>query len=90
MTIDILAALADEAPAAADRKCKVGRWLASIDHDQPGRGALIEAVESSDTRDEHYRTGDQALRLVYRLGLETSLRTLYDHRARPQRCRCGD
>jgi hypothetical protein len=62
--VDILEALADEAPAASDRKCKVGRWLAKIPTDTAGLPALIEAVESSDTRDEHYRTGDQALRLV--------------------------
>jgi hypothetical protein len=88
--VDILEALANEAPASSDRKCKVGRWLSDIDTDVPGLAALYQAVESSDPEDEHYRTGDQALRLVYRLGLKTSLRTLYDHRAQPQRCRCGD
>jgi hypothetical protein len=72
---DILAALAEEAPApSADGKCKVKRWLDALDPDRPGREALIEAVET---------TYD-----LKRLGLSTTYLAVGDHRA--GRCRCGD
>jgi hypothetical protein len=87
---DILAALAEEAPApSADGKCKVKRWLDALDPDRPGREALIEAVETTyDPEDPGTKTLLQTARVLKRLGLSTTYLAVGDHRA--GRCRCGD
>lgn len=84
--IDILEALAAEAPAKSNRKCKVQRWIDEIPEGTPGKDDLISALVTTDPRAEHYRTVDQIDKVVYRLGLTTSTKTLGDHRAK--RCRC--
>lgn len=88
MSIDILAALADEAPARASSKCKIQRWLDNIDPGTPGFADLVVLIETTDPKDPAFRTGDKALRVVRRLGLDTSMKTFMDHRA--ERCRCAD
>jgi hypothetical protein len=84
--IDILEALAAEAPAKSTRKCKVQRWLDDIAEDAPGKTALVAAIVTTDPKSDDYRTVDQVDKIVYRLGLMTSTKTLGDHRAK--RCRC--
>ncbi len=86
--MNILEALADEAPARSTRKCKVQRWLDDIDSETPGRDDLIQTVVTTDPQADAYRTGDQTVRILHRLGLTTSIKTFGDHRAK--RCRCFD
>lgn len=84
--MDILAALADEAPSRSTRKCKVARWLEEIPEETPGFDTLVATITTTDPQAEHYRTTDQTLALLSRLGLQTSNKTFGDHRAK--RCRC--
>lgn len=87
MSVDILEALADTAPArTVARKCKIQRWLDEIAEDQPGRADLVATLETTDPQSEHYRTLDQLDRLTQRLGLTTSIKSIGDHRK--HRCRC--
>lgn len=88
MILDIEAALVDEAPAATGR-CKVGRWLDSIDSQSPGFSRLVAAVEVADSRTPGYMTGDRAMRLLRRLDFDVSNKVFYDHRS-GTRCRCAD
>lgn len=84
--MDILSALAEAAPAKSTRKCKVQRWLDDIADDVPGKDDLAATIVTTDPKSDVYRTVDQVEKLVYRLGLVTSTKTLGDHRAK--RCRC--
>lgn len=86
MSINILEALADTAPAKSSRKCKIQRWLDDIPTDQPGRADLVSAMTTTDPKSEDYRTLDGLDRLVTRLGLTTSIKSIGDHRG--SRCRC--
>lgn len=86
MDIDILAALEEAATTRSSRKCKVQRWLDEIPDETPGKDALVATVITTDPKSEHYRPVDQVDKLIYRLGLVTSTKTLGDHRAK--RCRC--
>lgn len=85
--MDILEALAATPNAASTRKCKVQRWLDDIPEDQPGKAELVSTVITTDPKDEGYRTLEQVEKLVFRLGLATSIKSIGDHRA--GRCRCG-
>lgn len=87
MILDIEAALVDEAPTPTGR-CKVGRWLDSIDQQSPGFSRLVAAVEVADAKAPGYMTGDQAMRLLRRLDFDVSNKVFYDHRS--GRCRCAD
>ena len=85
--MDILEALAESATAVgASRKCLVQRWLDDIPADAPGKDQLVLTIEDTDRTAEHFRTVDQVDKLLYRLGLKTSIKTIGDHRG--HRCRC--
>ncbi len=85
--MDILEALAESATAAgSSRKCLIQRWLDDIPDDTPGKDQLVATIETTDRSAEHYRTGEQVDKLVYRLGLKTSMKSIGDHRGK--RCRC--
>ena len=84
--MDILEALAEAVPAKSNRKCKVQRWLDDIPEGTPGRDELVATIVTTDPASDVFRTIDQVDKLVYRLGLSTSVKTLGDHRAK--RCRC--
>jgi hypothetical protein len=87
--VDILEALANEAPPNTTGKCKIQRWLDSIEADRPGRAQLIATVETPyDTKDESTRTLQQTARVLNRLGLHTTYLSVGNHRA--GRCSCGD
>lgn len=88
MILDIEAAIVDEAPASTGR-CKIGRWLDSIDPQSPGYGRLVAAVEVADTEAPGYMTGDRAMRLLRRLKFNVSNKVFYDHRS-GTRCKCFD
>jgi hypothetical protein len=87
MTLDILAALTEEAaPSATTRPCKIQRWLDQIPDEQPGKADLVATLTTTDPRAEHYRPLDALDRLLIRLGLDTSVKTIGEHRTR--KCRC--
>jgi hypothetical protein len=86
-TIDILAALTDEAANVnLARPCRIQRWLDGIADETPGKAELAATLTTTDPKSEHYRPLDVLDRLTHRLGLITSVKTLGDHRA--GRCRC--
>jgi len=88
MTVDILTALTDEAPAgAAHRPCRIQRWLNDIPDDEPGKAELVATLTATDPQAEQYRPLDVLDRLLVRLGLTTSVKTIGDHRS--GRCRCN-
>lgn len=84
--MDILSVLADEGPAKSDRKCKIQRWLDAISDETPGKDELAATLTTTDPASPAYRTGDQVDKILYRLGLITSTKTVGDHRS--GRCRC--
>lgn len=86
MSIDILEALAAEAPAPSSRKCRIQRWLDDIPADTPGLDKLVATITTTDPKAEAYRTVDKIDKVLFRLGFETSSKTIADHRA--ERCRC--
>jgi hypothetical protein len=87
--VDILEALASEAPPSLTGTCKIQRWLDALEPDRPGRIELIAAVEAPyDPKDESTRTLQQIARVLNRLGLHTTYLSVGNHRA--GRCKCGD
>jgi hypothetical protein len=86
LTLDILEALAAEAPARSSRKCKIQRWLDNISDDHPGKTELAATIVTTDPKSADYRTLDQLDKVLLRLGLISSIKTIGDHRG--ERCRC--
>lgn len=90
MKLDILAALEASPPSrSANRRCKIQAWLDDeVPADAAGREQLLATIETTDPKSPDYRTIDDALRVLSRLGLHTSDATLSLHRRR--KCRCFD
>lgn len=85
--MDILTALSDEAsPTGVTRPCKIQRWLDSIADDTPGKADLVATLTTTDPNAADYRTLDGLDRLLMRLGLTTSVKTIGEHRAGICRC----
>lgn len=85
---DILEALAGEARPQTSGKCKLARWLDDIPAERPGRTELVDSVLNSDSKVDGYRTIPQIGRVIRRLGLDISDKTVGEHRRRS--CRCFD
>lgn len=87
--MDFLEALNEEAPPLRSGKCKLQRWLDSDEvKSLPGYGNFVAAMANRNGRSEDYRTNSQLLRVVRRMGLHISERTLAEHRRFD--CRCAD
>jgi hypothetical protein len=86
--VDFLAALSDEAPPRSRDKCKLQRWLDNEARDYAGRDEFIAALSNRDRKSEDYRTNAKLLRVIKRMGLDISDRTLAEHRRLD--CKCGD
>ena len=84
--MDILAALEGTSAPSKNRRCKIGRWFDDIPTDAAGRDALVATFETTDPKATDYRQLDQLDALAAKLGLETSIKTISDHRSK--RCRC--
>jgi hypothetical protein len=89
--VDILEALAGEAPPRASGKCKLGRWLDEVVADHPNRADLVTAIETRKPEGrgeppEGYSPLENVLLAIRRLGLDISDRTLATHRRRACRC----
>lgn len=85
--MDILAALEGAPAPSKNRRCKIGRWFDGIPADWPGRSNLVATFETTDPQAPDYRPLDQLDALAAKLGLETSIKTIGDHRS-GVRCRC--
>ena len=83
--MDILQALADDAPVKSSRRCKLGGLLDAIPADTPGRAELVATIETRDRNDDNFPFA-QTLLVLYRLGLGVSDKTLGEHRRRLCRC----
>lgn len=85
--MDILAALQENPRPSGVLRCKLGRWLDEIPDDTPGKDALVATLTTTDPKAEDYRPTDRLDALLIQLGLNTSGKTIGDHRA--GRCRCS-
>lgn len=86
MIPDILAALSEETAPVGAKVCRIQRWLNDIPDETPGKADLEATLTVFDSAHPHYRTLDALDRLLVRLGLTTSIKSIGDHRR--QRCRC--
>lgn len=85
--MDILQALAAQPKNGAGNKtCVVQRWLDEIDDETPGKTELIAAITTTDKRDPSFRTRQAVALILSRLGFDTTVDTIGDHRG--GRCRC--
>lgn len=83
--MDILEAL-NAAPARGRRTCVIQRWLDGIPDDTAGKESLADTINTADTKSESYRTLEQTVGILSRLGLNTSDTSIGAHRG--ERCRC--
>ena len=89
--MDILEALAGEAPPQSAGKCKLGRWLDEEVADDPNRDALVRALMERNRKVRGYLPIPKIGRVIRRLGrdaFDVSDRTVSEHRRRS--CRCFD
>jgi len=86
--VDILEALADQAPAQSSGKCKIGRWLDEEVVDHPHGAALVGTLMERDKKAEGYRTIPMTGRVIRRLGLDVCDRNVAEHRRLT--CKCFD
>lgn len=86
MSLDILAALDATAAGPSTLACRVQRFLDNIPADTPGRDRLDAALTTVDSSSPDWRTLEQLDVILVRLGLNTSNKTIGNHRNR--RCRC--
>jgi small ligand-binding sensory domain FIST len=86
--VDILEALADQAPGQASGKCKIGRWLDESIAGHPHGDQLIGTLMGRDKKAEGYRTIPAVGRVIRRLGLDVCDRTVAEHRRLT--CKCFD
>lgn len=88
MSIDILSALeATPGSGVSGRRCAIQKFIDDIPDDTPGREPLVNTLTIKDKSHTDYRTADQLLILTARLGLNTSTKTIGDHRS--GRCLCN-
>lgn len=88
--VSILEALAQAAPAGpSGRRCKIGRWLDGL-ADQPGHPDLVEAFETPASEKGRVAEGGRSLpqlcAIASRLGMQTSDKTVSEHRNGVCRC----
>jgi hypothetical protein len=86
--VDFLAALSDEAPPRSQEKCKLQRWLDNEARDAIGRDEFIAALSERNQKADDYRTNPRLRRVLKRMGLDISEKTLAEHRRGD--CKCGD
>ncbi len=84
--MDILNALASTETPKTGRRCKIGRWLDEIPDETPGKAELVATLQERDRMSPDWRPLDQLDALLIRLNVQTSNKTIGDHRA--GRCRC--
>lgn len=84
--MDILEALADDAPTASTRRCKLGQLLDAIPEATPGKADLVQMIEARDASEEGYRPRYTGMKVLARLGITVSDKTFGDHRRRECRC----
>jgi hypothetical protein len=88
--MDIHSALAGVPSSSAGGKCRIQRWVDQIDPTNPGLDELVVIITTAKPKNAppppEYRTLDQTLKILYRLGLRTSMATLLRHRNRDCRC----
>jgi hypothetical protein len=83
----------DEALAAVQPptrgKCKLQKWIDSLDPQHPRYDELIVALLETDPDTPGYRTQEQAVEILRHLKFNITYMTIGRHRASPQRCVCG-
>lgn len=85
--MDIIAALeATERPSTGLR-CVIGRFIDEIPDDNPGKAKLVAHLETADQDSPDWLPQDQLDKVLLRLGLQTSNKSIGDHRS-GSRCRC--
>lgn len=84
--MNILEALGEETAPVGAKVCRIQRWLDDIPDETPGKADLEATLTASEPASANYRSLDSLDRLMVRLGMTTSVKTIGDHRGK--RCRC--
>lgn len=83
--MDIEAALAGPRETGV-RSCRLGRWLAEIPADAPGRAQLELMLSEPNQNSPHWRTLEEIDLVLRRLDFYTSNKTVANHRNKLCRC----
>jgi hypothetical protein len=84
--VDFLDALSNDTPQRSRGKCKLQRWLDNEASEIAGRDEFLAALTNRDRESDDYRTNPNLLRVVLRMGLDISEKTLAEHRRGDCKC----